>query len=164
MLGRFILFYFLLGVIHLNIFDSSKHLFLSIDSLSWMEANFLKQNPCMSSWPAVFICGNFCVYLWVNQSVSSPHGFLWLLLSRFYVVCPFGFSFIFSLFSLLFYRQGIDYTSAVGQVFTNEASSLLWVVKRNNWGRDPGGWATRNPITKVAVWSTTLNFGSKNPY
>ena len=46
-------------VIHLRMSFSSKHLFILIASLSWMEVNFLNQNSCMLWRPGVFQFGNF---------------------------------------------------------------------------------------------------------
>ena len=40
-------------VIHSNKSVFSKHQFISIDHPSWMEVNFVNQNPCMPPWPGV---------------------------------------------------------------------------------------------------------------
>ena len=61
-------FFFL--VIHSGMSVSWKHPFILIASLSWMEVNFLNQNPCMPSRPGVFWFGIFfffeCCSKWIN--------------------------------------------------------------------------------------------------
>ena len=54
-------------IIYLGIFASPKHLLSSRASLSWMDVNFLNQNPCMPSWPGVF---QFSTFLLVALSDS----------------------------------------------------------------------------------------------
>ena len=57
-------------VIHSAIFVSSKHLFNSRVSLSWMEVNFFNHNPCT---PGVFEFGTFFSAI---PNVLSPQGIL----------------------------------------------------------------------------------------
>ena len=61
---------------------SSKHLFISSASLSWMEVNFLNQNPCIQSEPGVFPCDiYFLVSFWVVSKCIFPfRAFSWVFL------------------------------------------------------------------------------------
>ena len=40
------------------------------------------------------------------------------------------------------------------------ATFLPWVVMRNAWERDPGGWAVSDPTTTVVARAATLHFRS----
>ena len=78
---------------------SSKHLFISIASLSWMEVNVLNQNPCMSSWPEVFRLGIsflsialselMCIFAFGPSSSPSNSSSMWLIHSAF-LLCSLG--------------------------------------------------------------------------
>ena len=46
-----------------------------------------------------------------------------------------------------------------GNPHPNEATCWPWVVTRNAWGWDPGGWAVCDPATEKATWLATLHFG-----
>ena len=75
-------------MIHSCISVFCMHLFISVASLLWMEANFLNQNPCRPSRPGVFQFDIFSVDL----SASYVHLRAFFLRSQlcFHVVYPFG--------------------------------------------------------------------------
>ena len=99
-------------VFHLGIFASSTPLFSGRDNLLLMDMNFVNHNPCMLSWPGVFLfsivsivalCKSRCM------STSGPSLFFHLiyllgfLLSSFVFCCrnalfETGCSFVFMLF------------------------------------------------------------------
>ena len=85
-------------VVHSHTSTSYRHLFISISSLLWMMANFLKQNPCISTCPGVFqFYFIFLILFRVNLYV-----FFLLVLLRVLLICnvayPFGFLLMFSWF------------------------------------------------------------------
>ena len=72
-------FFFFFFAIHSAVSFSSKHLFISIASLSLKEGNFLNHYPCMSSWPGVFRFGTFLSFaqsesmcIFTEDPSSSP--------------------------------------------------------------------------------------------
>ena len=61
-----------------------RHLFISSGSLSWMDVNFLKQKPCIQSWPSVLHpVWYFLLSFWVNRCVFPVSGLLRALLILF---------------------------------------------------------------------------------
>ena len=51
---------------------SCKHLFISSASLSWMEENFLNQDPCIPTWSGVFLFNiSFSVFLSCSMCIST---------------------------------------------------------------------------------------------
>ena len=59
-------------VIQSGTYASCRHLFISSASLSWMEVNFLNQNPCIPSWLGVFLFDIFfSVFLRSSMYISA---------------------------------------------------------------------------------------------
>ena len=78
-------------VIYSGISVFSMHLFISVASVSCMEVNVLKQNPCMPYRPGVFL---FDVFKWCLERVEvyfHPWTFFEHSDPNFHAVYPFGF-------------------------------------------------------------------------
>ena len=88
-------------VIHSDTCSSSRHLFISSASLSWMGVNFLNHHPCIPSRPGVFQFDIFSVILTKSMLCVFP---LSVLLRVLLTLSPFCLSiWLFVMFSLLLY-------------------------------------------------------------
>ena len=83
---------------------NSRHLFISVARLSWMEVSFfLNQNPSIPSWPGVFQFDSVVLSEWmcifVFCSPSSPfNSFLILLINSSFLLCSLGCHILFQNF------------------------------------------------------------------
>ena len=102
-------------VIHSGTCVPCKHLFISTDSLSWTELNFLNQKPCILSWPSVFQFDIFNIILNKSMCISALGPFS-------FIVYPFSFFVMFFGYHVLIQNRSVFLTfshllSVVDRIF-----------------------------------------------